>query len=100
MPAERKTIDEYDIEGRYEGGWEVVTTELTITQARRARREYRQNEPGTDFQIRKRRLRKDKLDPEYVRAHEEGLAAELEGERAEQRARREKRRAARQEGVT
>jgi hypothetical protein len=51
----RKTVDLFDIEGDYGHGFEVVTAETTYSDARRALREYRENEPGIAFRIRKYR---------------------------------------------
>lgn len=54
----RKTRDEYDIEGNYGygHGYEAVTTEDDRAGARERLREYRENEPGIPFRIRKRRV--------------------------------------------
>jgi len=43
--------DEYDIEGDYGFGWEMVTCEATFAEARERVREYRDNEPGIRFRI-------------------------------------------------
>lgn len=55
---QRKTTDEYVIEGRYALGFEPVTFETTPRDARRVLREYRENEPGIAFRIVKRRVKK------------------------------------------
>lgn len=52
----RKTVDEYDIEGNYGSGWEVVTCEETWSDAVEMRRCYRENEPGVPFRIKSRRV--------------------------------------------
>lgn len=52
---------EFDIEGLYCYGWEVVTCEETYSEARARVREYRENEAGTAFRMKKRRVRAWKL---------------------------------------
>lgn len=54
----RKTYDEYHIEGNYGygQGWEVVTIEDTIKEARQRLKEYNDNEPYP-FRIIKRRIK-------------------------------------------
>lgn len=59
MPYIRTTRDEYDVEGHYGYGWEVVTCEDTRTEARARLREYRENEPGTPFRVVKHRAKLD-----------------------------------------
>ena len=44
---------EYDIEGYYYGTWEMVTCEDTRPEALERLKEYRENEKGTAFRIRK-----------------------------------------------
>lgn len=55
----RKTRDEYDVEGGYGygHGFEAVTCEATLREARARMAEYRANEPGVPFRIRRRRVR-------------------------------------------
>lgn len=53
----RKTRDEYDIEGNYGYGWDVVTCEDTYRAAREQLRVYRENEPDAAHRIVKRRVR-------------------------------------------
>lgn len=53
----RKTRDEYNIEGLYAYGWETVCCEDTWREARARLREYRENEPGTAFRIKKARVK-------------------------------------------
>ena len=47
----RKTKDEWEIQGNYGHGWEMVTTEETYRQAREQLKCYRENEPGTPHRI-------------------------------------------------
>ena len=55
MAYKRKTQDLFDIEGFYYGSWEAITCEETRNEARERLKEYRENEPGTPFKIRKYR---------------------------------------------
>lgn len=48
---QRKTRDEYEIQGHYAQGWEVVTCEETYKAAKERQAEYYQNEPGVHFRI-------------------------------------------------
>ncbi len=57
MAYTRKTYDEYDIEGNYGQGWEVVTTEETYREAAAQVRCYRENVPGVPHRIKARRVR-------------------------------------------
>ena len=57
MAYVRKTVDVFDIEGRYAHSWEAVTSEETWKDARAQVRAYRENEPDTAFRIRKYRKR-------------------------------------------
>lgn len=59
MAYKRKTIDVYDIEGNYGQGFEAVNTETDWNAARRSIREYRENEPGIAFRLKRRRERID-----------------------------------------
>lgn len=56
-PYKRKTVDEFDILGNYGHGWEFVTTETTFKEAHARLYEYRENEPGTSFRIKVKRVR-------------------------------------------
>ena len=47
----RKTKDEWEIQGNYGHGWEMVTTEETYRQAREQLKCYRENDPGTPHRI-------------------------------------------------
>lgn len=60
MARERKTIDRFDVEGDYGygHGFEIVTSETTFSDGRLRLREYRENEPGIAFRLKKRRERK------------------------------------------
>ena len=51
----RKTIDRYDIEGLYYGGWFVESSTNTYAEARRKLEVYRDNCPQTAFRITHRR---------------------------------------------
>lgn len=53
----RKTRDEWDIEQKTSEGWEVVTSEVTATDARRCVREYRDNQPEYPVRAKKRRVK-------------------------------------------
>lgn len=44
-PRPRTTVDEYEIQGAYGSGWEMVTTEETLKAAREQLRCYNENEP-------------------------------------------------------
>lgn len=57
MSYQRKTIDLWDIEGRYSDGWEVLCTETSRKDARENLKAYREAEPGIAFRIRKYRAR-------------------------------------------
>ena len=58
MAYTRKTADEYQIQGNYGYyGWEEVTAEETYKEAKQRLKEYRENEPGTSFQITKKRIK-------------------------------------------
>ena len=57
LEAARKTEDEYQIHGYYEGGWEEVTAESTFKEAKDRVKEYRANEPKTQFKIIKKRVK-------------------------------------------
>jgi hypothetical protein len=61
MPYTRKTHDEYDIEGNYGQGWEVVTTEETYRAAREQLKCYRENEPQYPHRIKCHRVRNDEV---------------------------------------
>lgn len=54
---ERKTKDEYQVHGKYAHGWEEVTAEDTRNEAKERLKEYRENEPGTEFKIVRKRVK-------------------------------------------
>ena len=56
MAYTRKTADEFEVQGYYNGGWEMVTTEVTRKEARENLRAYRENESNTAFKIVKKRV--------------------------------------------
>ena len=58
MPYIRKTVDEYDIEGDYGQGFEVVTCESTWKDAKAQIKIYRASEPGVAFRIKHHRVKK------------------------------------------
>ncbi len=59
MAYTRKTTDEYDVLADYGYGYEVVTTEETLNEAKQRAREYRENDTyAHDIKIRKRRVKK------------------------------------------
>ena len=55
----RKTKDEYEIQGNYGYGWEVLTTEDNGKDARDTLKCYRENEPSTPLRVKKRRIHKE-----------------------------------------
>ena len=56
MTYKRKTIDEYEIQGLYFGEQECVTVEETFKDAKEMVKCYRENEVGTPFRIKKKRI--------------------------------------------
>lgn len=61
MAYTRKTTDEYDVLADYGFGYgyEVVTTETTLKEAKQRAREYRENDTSAhDIKIKKRRVKK------------------------------------------
>ena len=57
MSYQRKTEDEYEIQGSYTCGWEMVTTETNRKDAKSQIEAYRVNEPGVPFRIVKKRVK-------------------------------------------
>jgi len=55
MAYKRKTRDLWDVEGYYAGGWEAVTCEESRSEAKARLKEYRENDPGTSYRLRKYR---------------------------------------------
>jgi hypothetical protein len=60
MAYQRKTRDEWAIQGNYGDGWEDVSVEDSIKDAKRCLREYRDNETGYPHRLVKRRVWKEK----------------------------------------
>ncbi len=54
MAYVRKTVDEYEVQGNYGQGWEMVTTETERSEARQRLKEYRDNDPHPHRLIKKR----------------------------------------------
>lgn len=57
MAYVRKTTDEWEIQGFYCGSWEMVTTEETRQGAKQRLKEYRENEPKTQFRSKHKRVK-------------------------------------------
>jgi hypothetical protein len=57
MAYKRKTYDEWEIQGCYNGAWECVCTEDNKREALARLKEYRANELGTTFRIQKKRVK-------------------------------------------
>ena len=55
---QRKTFDEFQIQGNYGYGFEEVASEATLTEAKQRLKEYRVNERGISFKIVKKRIKK------------------------------------------
>lgn len=53
----RKTEDEFQIHGLFEGGWEEVTCEVTREAARQNLKEYRENDPSHSYKLIKKRVK-------------------------------------------
>jgi hypothetical protein len=65
MAYTRKTTDEYDILADYGYGYEVVTTEATLNEAKQRAREYQENDTyahAHDIKIKKRRVKKSTME--------------------------------------
>ncbi len=58
----RKTYDEWDIEGNYGLGWEVLCSEDNRADAKRTLRDYDVNEPQYEHRIVKHRYRKEAVE--------------------------------------
>ena len=54
----RKTYDEWELQGNYGHGWEILTTEESYRAARAQLRCYRENEGG-HYRIKCKRVKKD-----------------------------------------
>lgn len=59
MAYVRKTRDYWDIEQKSEQGWEVVSSEVTRADTKRALKEYRENQPEYPVRSVKRREKID-----------------------------------------
>jgi hypothetical protein len=57
MAYSRKTYDEWQIQGFYSGQWEEVCSEDNRKEAFQRLKEYRENERGTHFKIKKVRIK-------------------------------------------
>lgn len=55
MAYQRKTRDEWELQGHYGCGWECLTTDDTRAGIRQTLREYRENEGG-NYRVIKRRV--------------------------------------------
>jgi hypothetical protein len=55
MAYQRKTRDEWELQGHYGQGWECLTTEESYSKAREQLRCYRENEGGR-YRIKCRRV--------------------------------------------
>lgn len=56
---QRKTTDEIVIQGNYGYGWDDLTTETTMTEARKTLRTYQENERNAAHRIITRRVKKE-----------------------------------------
>lgn len=61
----RKTVDEFQIQGKYSHGWECVVFESTRKEARERLKEYRENEPATSFRLTVKRVPKTLVTVRY-----------------------------------
>ena len=59
MKKERKTFDEFEVQGNYGGGWECVCSEDTRREAVLQLRCYNENEPQYPHRLIKRRIKKE-----------------------------------------
>lgn len=57
MAYKRKTRDEWEIQGNYGQGWEMVTVEDSWKAAKAQAKTYRQNEPQYRHRIVKKRVK-------------------------------------------
>ena len=55
----RKTLDEYHVQGNYGCGWETVTIDETMAEAKQMLKDYNENECGIPHRIIKRRVKKE-----------------------------------------
>ena len=61
MAYQRKTYDEWEVQGNYGYGWEMVTTEETRADAKAMLRCYNENEPKYEHRIKKFRRRETEI---------------------------------------
>ena len=59
----RKTVDEYEIQGDYGYGWEMVTVEETWKEARKMLLCYQCNEPRARHRIKRKRVPIEEVTP-------------------------------------
>lgn len=57
MSYTRKTRDEFEVQGNYGCGWEVLTTDETLKESRAMLKDYRDNEPSIPHRIVKKRVK-------------------------------------------
>jgi hypothetical protein len=57
MAYNRKTVDEFTVQGQYSDGWEDLTSEKSRKEILARLKEYRENEPGISFRYVKRRVK-------------------------------------------
>lgn len=57
MAYTRKTRDEYELQANYGQGFECVTTEDTLREAKAQKKAYLQNQPGIPYRIVKKRVK-------------------------------------------
>ena len=55
----RKTYDEWQVQGKYAGYWDILTTEETYREAKAQLKCYNENEPEYPHRIVKKRVRKE-----------------------------------------
>jgi hypothetical protein len=75
----RKTEDEFEIQGNYGFGYEMVTTETNRKDAREQIETYRASEPGIPFRWVKKRVKIDEVSADLIRAVD-NLRKSLKGE--------------------
>jgi hypothetical protein len=68
----RKTEDEFNILGNYGQGYEIVTCETSLKEAKNRKKEYLQNEPGIPFIIVKKRVPAEKRIYVIVHVYDDG----------------------------
>lgn len=58
---ERKTYDEWQVQGFYDGAWEILTYENTRQEAREQLKCYNENERGIPHRVVKKRIPKKEV---------------------------------------